>query len=50
MFLCSNAFIVLLPFAAFSFWLGSCEERAKRKIKEKMEDMEIWGKWKCFIR
>ena len=37
MFVFSNTFIVLLPFAAYSLWLAACEERAKRKMKEKME-------------
>ena len=53
MFVFSNTFIVLLPFAAYSLWLAACEERVKRKIKEKREEREIWrkcGKWKCFIK
>ena len=50
MFVFSNTFIVLLPFAAYSLWLAACEERAKMKIKEKRENREIRGKWKCFIR
>ena len=37
MFVFSNTFIVLLPFAAYSLWLAACEERAKRTMKEKME-------------
>lgn len=48
MFVFSNTFIVLLPFAAYSLWLAACEERVKRKIKEKRENREIRGKWKCF--
>ena len=50
MFVFSNTFIVLLPFAAYYLWLAACEERAKRKIKEKREDREIRVKWECFIR
>ena len=50
MFVFSNTFIVLLPFAAYSLWLAACEERAKRKMKEKMEIRRECWEWKCFIR